>query len=70
MDPQVRIFHEITWEALEDAGYDPQRYPGLIGLYAGAAPNSFWESQLVRQIVGHCNLIATVVLCAVERSVR
>jgi amino acid adenylation domain-containing protein len=45
MDPQVRIFHEITWEALEYAGYDPQRYPGLIGLYAGAAPNSFWEIQ-------------------------
>jgi acyl transferase domain-containing protein len=45
MDPQVRIFHEITWKALEDAGYDPQRYTGLIGLYAGAAPNSFWEMQ-------------------------
>jgi amino acid adenylation domain-containing protein len=45
MDPQVRIFHESTWKALEDAGYDPQRYPGLIGVYAGAAPNSFWEIQ-------------------------
>jgi amino acid adenylation domain-containing protein len=45
MDPQVRIFHEITWEALEDAGYDAQRYPGLIGLYAGAAPNGLWEIQ-------------------------
>ncbi|NIM10484.1 MAG: amino acid adenylation domain-containing protein [Candidatus Aminicenantes bacterium] len=45
MDPQVRIFHEITWKALEDAGYDAQRYPGLIGLYAGAAPNSLWEIQ-------------------------
>ena len=37
MDPQVRLFHEVTWEALEDAGYIPETYDGLIGLYAGAS---------------------------------
>jgi 3-oxoacyl-(acyl-carrier-protein) synthase/acyl carrier protein len=42
MDPQVRIFHECTWTALEAAGYDPLSYRGLIGLYAGAAPNLGW----------------------------
>jgi len=41
-DPQVRIFHECTWNALEDAGYDPLSYKGLIGLYAGTAPNLGW----------------------------
>jgi acyl transferase domain-containing protein/acyl carrier protein len=42
MDPQVRIFHECVWEALEDAGYDPFSYKGLIGLYAGASINNSW----------------------------
>jgi acyl transferase domain-containing protein/acyl carrier protein len=42
MDPQVRIFHECVWEALEDAGYDPFSYKGLIGLYAGASMNNSW----------------------------
>jgi acyl transferase domain-containing protein/acyl carrier protein len=44
LDPQTRIFHECTWEALENAGYDPYSYQGLIGLYAGAAPNPYWEA--------------------------
>jgi polyketide synthase PksJ len=44
MDPQIRIFHECVWEALENAGYDPYSYEGLIGLFAGAAPNLYWES--------------------------
>jgi acyl transferase domain-containing protein/acyl carrier protein len=43
MDPQTRIFHECAWEALEYAGYDPYSYPGLIGLYAGAAPHPYWD---------------------------
>jgi len=43
MDPQVRLFHECAWEALEDAGYNPWTYPGVIGLYAGASPNIHWE---------------------------
>lgn len=44
MDPQMRIFHEIVWEALEDAGYNPDEYNGLIGLFAGAGPNYNWQS--------------------------
>ncbi len=42
MDPQIRIFHECAWEALEDAGYCPNSYNGLIGLYAGAPSNFNW----------------------------
>jgi polyketide synthase PksJ len=46
MDPQVRLFHECVWEALEDAAYDPGTYTGLIGLYAGASPNMYWEGMM------------------------
>src|SRR5262245_47900266 len=44
MDPQHRLFLECSWEALEHAGYDPERYRGLIGVYAGAAVNSYMSN--------------------------
>jgi amino acid adenylation domain-containing protein len=46
-DPQVRICHECVYEALEDAGYDPGRYDGLIGLYTGASPSFNWEALII-----------------------
>jgi polyketide synthase PksJ len=42
MDPQLRIMHELCWETLENGGYDPGSYEGLIGLYAGNAANHHW----------------------------
>jgi acyl carrier protein len=42
MDPQLRVFHECVWEALEHAGYNPYNDNGLIGLYAGNIPNHHW----------------------------
>src|SRR5262245_31147990 len=36
LDPQHRLFLECAWEALEDAGYNPDTYRGMIGVYAGA----------------------------------
>jgi amino acid adenylation domain-containing protein len=41
MDPQHRVFLECAWEALEDAGCDPHRYPGMIGVYAGLSLNTY-----------------------------
>jgi acyl transferase domain-containing protein len=41
MDPQHRIFLECGWTALEDAGYEPESYPGAIGVYAGLSFNSY-----------------------------
>ncbi len=40
-DPQQRLFLECAWEALENAGYDPERFHGLIGVYAGTSMNTY-----------------------------
>ncbi len=36
MDPNQRVFLETAWEALENSGHDPRRYPGAIGVFAGS----------------------------------
>jgi acyl transferase domain-containing protein len=41
MDPQQRLFLECAVAALEHAGYDPQIYQGLIGVYAGVGISSY-----------------------------
>ncbi|WP_346295040.1 amino acid adenylation domain-containing protein [Rhodopseudomonas sp. P1] len=41
-DPQQRIFLEICSEALDDAGYDPERYQGAVGVFAGASLNTYF----------------------------
>ncbi|MEU1124607.1 beta-ketoacyl synthase N-terminal-like domain-containing protein [Streptomyces sp. NPDC005899] len=41
MDPQHRIFLELCWHALEDSGYDPSRYPGDIGVFAGGGRHAY-----------------------------
>src|SRR6185503_19618700 len=40
-DPQQRLFLECAWEALENAGYDAERFEGLIGVYAGTSVNTY-----------------------------
>ncbi|WPV66532.1 polyketide synthase [Chitinophaga sp. LS1] len=44
LDPQTRIFHEVVWHGLEDAGYDPYKYTGKIGLYGTASNNYLHET--------------------------
>lgn len=41
MDPQQRVFLECAWHALEDAGIDSSRERRPVGVYAGAALNSY-----------------------------
>ncbi|WP_343691144.1 beta-ketoacyl synthase N-terminal-like domain-containing protein [Chitinophaga sp.] len=45
MDPQIRIFHEEVWHALEDAGYDVNRYKGQTGIFAGASEHLNWIAE-------------------------
>ena len=47
-DPQHRIFLEICWEALEDAAYDPAKYEGLIGVFAGASMPTYLINNVLR----------------------
>ncbi|HVF89472.1 MAG TPA: SDR family NAD(P)-dependent oxidoreductase [Blastocatellia bacterium] len=41
IDPQQRLFLECAWEALEHAGYDPERYPDRIGVYASGSISTY-----------------------------
>ena len=43
LSPQSRVFQECVWETLEDAGYDIQRFPGSVGVYAGASSSLVWQ---------------------------
>ncbi|WP_051908356.1 type I polyketide synthase [Candidatus Odyssella acanthamoebae] len=41
LDPQQRLFLECAYQALEDAGCNPEVYKGLIGVFGGARFNSY-----------------------------
>ncbi|MBS0628758.1 MAG: hypothetical protein JSS30_00865 [Verrucomicrobia bacterium] len=41
MDPQARKFLMWSWEALENGGYDPDQYDGLIGVFACCSISSY-----------------------------
>jgi phthiocerol/phenolphthiocerol synthesis type-I polyketide synthase E len=40
-DPQHRLFLECAWEALEQAGVDPDTHAGRIGVYAGTTLSTY-----------------------------
>lgn len=46
MDPQIRIFLEISFEALEQAGHLPKHYSGSIGVYSGSEINTYYENNI------------------------
>src|SRR5205085_3280666 len=39
--PQHRRFRECAWEAIENAGYDPDKYAGSIGVFGGASMSTY-----------------------------
>ncbi|TDC38952.1 SDR family NAD(P)-dependent oxidoreductase [Micromonospora sp. 15K316] len=47
-DPQHRLFLESCHAALEDAGYDPSRYDGAVGVYAGTGGNMYLHRNVLR----------------------
>ncbi|MGW3009358.1 type I polyketide synthase [Streptomyces sp. NPDC001219] len=49
LNPQHRVFLECAVEALEDAGHDPARHPGSIGVYAGSTDTAYAQILKDRQ---------------------
>ncbi|QQS35340.1 MAG: aminotransferase class III-fold pyridoxal phosphate-dependent enzyme [Ignavibacteriales bacterium] len=41
MDPQHRVFLEVAWEALEDAGYNADNIKGAVGVFAGSSLSTY-----------------------------
>lgn len=46
-DVQHRIFLECAYAALEDAGCDPRRYEGLIGVFAGSDISTYFLNNIL-----------------------
>jgi phthiocerol/phenolphthiocerol synthesis type-I polyketide synthase E len=55
LEPAHRIFLECAWEAMEDAGYDPSRVDGAVGVYAGAGSPAYTD----RNVRGNPELAAS-----------
>jgi acyl transferase domain-containing protein/thioesterase domain-containing protein len=49
IDPQQRILLECAWEALEHAGHDPYRFPGLVGIWAGSGVNNYYLKNILKR---------------------
>ena len=48
MDPQHRIWLETAWNALEDAGCDPARYSGSMGVFVGSLYNTYLLNHVIQ----------------------
>lgn len=49
IDPQQRVFLELSWSALENAGYAPRSSDERVGVFAGTANNSYLPNNLARR---------------------
>lgn len=49
LDPQHRLFLQCAWHALEDAGCDPERFDGSIGVYGTSSPSGY----LLHNLLSH-----------------
>ncbi|WP_330318643.1 alpha/beta fold hydrolase [Streptomyces platensis] len=52
LDPQQRLFLEICHHALEHAGYDPERFGGQFGVYAGTSQSEYYLSHIHPRYAG------------------
>ncbi len=56
MDPQHRIYLQQAYKALENAGYNAEKYNGKIGIIGGIARNTY----LVNNVITHPNFFKTI----------
>jgi acyl transferase domain-containing protein len=50
IDPQHRLFLECAWEALENAGYDSDRFDGSIGVFGGATFPNYLSQNVMKNV--------------------
>jgi acyl transferase domain-containing protein len=60
-DPQQRLFLQCAYEALEAAGYAPERYRGAIGVFGGAGFNHYLFVNLLsnRELIASSGFMQT-----------
>ncbi|HWF02185.1 MAG TPA: SDR family NAD(P)-dependent oxidoreductase, partial [Candidatus Angelobacter sp.] len=60
-DPQQRLFLQCAWSALENAGYDTQRFDGLIGVFGGVSFSHYLFANLLsnRGLIDSSGLLQT-----------
>lgn len=46
LDPQQRVFLEMCWRALEDAGYAPGTHDALTGVFGGMSNNTYLDAHV------------------------
>lgn len=49
LDPQHRLFLQCAWHAFEDAGCDPARFDGAVGVYGTCSPSGYLLHNLSSQ---------------------
>lgn len=48
LDPQHRVFMEMAWRALENAGYAPGTLDGLTGVFACMSNNTYYRNHVAK----------------------
>ncbi|MET0344165.1 MAG: amino acid adenylation domain-containing protein [Polyangiales bacterium] len=63
LDPQQRILLELSWNALEHAGYAPSAREHVVGVYAGTHNNTYYANavQLRPDAIAKIGTFATMV---------
>ncbi|HEX9727598.1 MAG TPA: aminotransferase class III-fold pyridoxal phosphate-dependent enzyme, partial [Gemmatimonadales bacterium] len=64
MDPQHRLLLECASNALDHAGYDPERYEGRIGVYGGVGRNTYFLNNVFahRELLDQLGAYQTAIL--------
>ncbi len=64
LDPQHRLFLECAWEALETAGYDPDRVSGRVAVFGGAGSGSYLLHNLLphRELLDQMGALQVIVM--------
>ncbi|MCF8171270.1 MAG: amino acid adenylation domain-containing protein [Candidatus Methylopumilus sp.] len=55
IDPQQRLFLQIAWHALEDAGYAKTKADVAIGVFAGCGQNDYLMNQVIPYLDTHAD---------------